>query len=110
MKIMIEVSGGTVTGISATADCEIYLIDHDNMEEMGWQPGIDKLEAMHPDCVTHEGDHVAYPGASATPEFDTYLNEALTEYAVSPEDNIPVLDRDQPHDREEAGTMGSYNA
>jgi GMP synthase-like glutamine amidotransferase len=80
MKMIIEVSGGTVQSITATADCEIYLIDHDNMQEMGWNTTTDKLEAMQPDCVTNEGGHVAFPGASETPEFDAYLDEALSEY------------------------------
>ena len=108
MKILIEVKGGMVTSVTATEDCEIYLIDHDNMEEMGWSAESDKLEVMHPDCVTNEGGHVAGPGASEYPEFDKLLRESLAEYEVSPDDNIPVLDRDQPHDREEAGTMGTY--
>jgi formate dehydrogenase maturation protein FdhE len=33
MKIMIEVSGGSVTNVTATQECSIYLIDHDSLKE-----------------------------------------------------------------------------
>lgn len=76
MKIMIEVSGGVVTSITSTKDCQIYLIDRDNIKEKG--DSIDDCtEAMYPDCVTRElGDN------NETPEFDKLLAEALSEYTL----------------------------
>jgi hypothetical protein len=35
MKILIEVSGGVVSNIVATEQCNIFLIDHDNISEKG---------------------------------------------------------------------------
>lgn len=83
MKIMIEVSGGCITGITTTEPCEIYLVDHDNLRESVDDDGYSLAatrETYQPDCITHEGGHVAYPGASETPEFDAYLDEALSPY------------------------------
>jgi len=83
MKIMIEVSGGTVCNITATKDCDIYLIDHDNIKERGLGNPEDLQElktALHPDCITNEGGHIAQPGGSETPIFDGYMDEALEEY------------------------------
>ena len=79
MKIMIEVSGGVVCSITATKECSIYLVDHDNIKEKG-DSTKGAREAMQPDCITNEGGHVAEPGASETPEFDKMLDEALSEY------------------------------
>ena len=56
MKIMIEVSGGSVTGITATDDCEIYLVDHDDIENRNFHPVDNAVEVMHPDCITGEID------------------------------------------------------
>lgn len=33
MKMIIEVSGGCITSITATQECSIYLVDHDNLRE-----------------------------------------------------------------------------
>jgi hypothetical protein len=104
MKIMIEVSGGVVTNIVSTEECSIYLIDHDNIKERCDGEADDCItdakQAMQPYRVTYEGGHVATPGGSETPEFDECLNEALSEYEQG----------DEAHDREEAGTPGTYNA
>jgi hypothetical protein len=78
MKIMIEVIGGVVSCVTATQECSIYLIDHDNLKERGEAP--DARSACQPDRITWEGGHIAQPGGSETPEFDRYLNEALAEY------------------------------
>jgi hypothetical protein len=85
MKIMIEVNGGVVCSIHSTQDCEIYLIDHDNIKEKG--DSIDDIiEPLHPDSVVCDD------------MFNNYLIEALSEYAEP-----------EVHDREEAGTTGTYN-
>lgn len=68
MKIMIEVSGGLVSGITATGEIDIYLIDHDNLE-----------------C---EPDDYIYAKESSTPDsiieveedFFAQLDEVLAEY------------------------------
>ena len=83
MKMMIEVQGGVVVAITATQECSVYLIDHDNIKEkMGYYPPGEKFrvdltdvrQAMQPDCITWE------EGEDNTPEFDGVLNEALSEY------------------------------
>lgn len=81
MKIMIEVSGGVVTNIVSTGECEIYLIDHDNLKERGGDVKA-CMEPLRPGEYwnTHEGGHVATPGGSEFPEFDGALQEALEEY------------------------------
>jgi len=100
MKIMIEVSGGVVSNIVSTGEVEIYLIDHDNIKA-GYEAIPCLIEPMHPGeyLNTKEGGHVSIPGGSETPEFDECLNEALSEYEQG----------DEVHDREEAGTPGTYN-
>jgi len=82
MKIMIEVSGGCLVGITTTEDCEIYLVDHDNLREGCEETILSTEDATHPDVVTNEGGHVAFPGASNTPMFDAALDEALAPYRV----------------------------
>jgi hypothetical protein len=88
MKMMIEISGGMVTVIKATEDCEIYLIDHDNLtRSAGYDPQgkvaisdlVDMKEAMHPDYVTGE---LNSDDNDETPEFDKLLNEALEPYQI----------------------------
>lgn len=87
MKMIIEISGGCITNIVSTQECSIYLVDHDNIKRSGL---LDEgeleaaREAIQPDRITYEGDHVATPGASATPEFDACLEEALSEYTDRP--------------------------
>ena len=71
MKIMIEVSGRVVTGVTATGDCEIYLVDHDDIDERGCNAQNNIVEVMHPDCVTCEID------LDETPEFDKLLKEVM---------------------------------
>lgn len=135
MKIMIEVSGGVVTNIVSTGEVSIYLVDHDELKERG---GKAKLQAFQPDYITWE-DTTDPPPFDETPEFDTALKATLSEYqegdtglfcGVIPykqyepmddpkyikkaqqwENSIDceILDHDQPHEREEAGTDGSYN-
>ena len=76
MKIMIEVSGGTVCNVTATQECSVYIVDHDNLKCRDDQlPGVEiAKEAMQPDHITwEECDDI-------TPFFDRYLNEALEEY------------------------------
>lgn len=105
MKITIEVSGGAVTNIVATQECSIYLIDHDNMAEKGSVD--DAKQAMQPYRITWE------EGLDDTPDFDACLDETLYDYqekARQWENGVEetLLNRDQPHDREEAGTDGCY--
>jgi len=53
MKIMIEVSGGVVTNITATDEVSIYLIDHDTLTERGYcNEDINEIrQAQQPDCI-----------------------------------------------------------
>jgi hypothetical protein len=67
MKIMIEVSGGVVTNITATDEVSIYLIDHDNLE--AGDNAFEKREAIQPDCIYW--DEV---------DFDEALEQVLGEY------------------------------
>jgi hypothetical protein len=53
MKIVIEVSGGVVTCIEASEDCEIYLVDHDNIKEKGEDTTYAR-EAYSPDFIGTE--------------------------------------------------------
>jgi len=76
MKIMIEVSGGVVCGVTATEECKIYLIDHDNLKEKGGDTKHAR-QFLTPDCVTGELDT---DDNDESPEFDNILNEALSEY------------------------------
>lgn len=77
MKLMIEIKGGALVCVTATEECSIYLVDHDDLEERGWDPKEDKLEVMQPDCITGE---LHSDCNDETPEFDRLLNEALEEY------------------------------
>jgi hypothetical protein len=75
MKIMIEVSGGMVTNITATQEVSIYLIDHDSLKEREDEESLENAkQAMQPDCITWE------EGNDEAPEFIARLNEALEEY------------------------------
>jgi hypothetical protein len=73
MKIMIEVSGGVVTNITATQECSIHLVDHDNIKEKG-ESTDEARKALQPDFITYE------EGQEETPEFDIKLDEALVDY------------------------------
>jgi hypothetical protein len=73
MKIMIEVSGGVVSGITATQECSIFLVDYDNIKEKG-DDAENARQAMQPDCITCE------EGLSETPKFDEQLDKALLQY------------------------------
>jgi len=75
MKIIIEVNGGVVCGIVSTRECDIYLVDHDNIRAGHPIDVNEVLEAMQPDCVTHEWTK------RETPLFDQYLAEALSGYS-----------------------------
>jgi hypothetical protein len=67
MKIMIEVSGGAVTNITATDEVNIYLIDHDELGSGADVSGYN--EACQPDCIYW--DEV---------DFDEALEQVLGEY------------------------------
>ena len=66
MKIMIEVSGGTICNVTATEEISIYLVDHDSLKQ-GDNPE-DAREAMQPDCICSDDD------------FQDKINEALSDY------------------------------
>jgi hypothetical protein len=70
MKIMIEVSGGVVVSISSTENCDIYIVDHDNLKERG-DDGESMRESYHPDFISNE----KYDN---TPVFDAMVEEAIT--------------------------------
>jgi len=78
MKMIIEVSGGAVVCVTATQECSIYLIDHDNLKQRreggAKDPVADAKQAMQPDTITWE------EGLEKTPQFDSYIDEALSEY------------------------------
>lgn len=76
MKIIIEVSGGCVTNITATQECSVYIVDHDNLRECGASVE-DYRQAMQPYCITWE------EGEEGTPEFDLRLAEALQDYQTT---------------------------
>lgn len=67
MKIMIEVSGGVVTNITATDEVSIYLIDHDNLSD--GDNVFDRRDAQQPDCIYW--DEV---------DFNEALEQVLSEY------------------------------
>lgn len=69
MKIMIEISGGVVTCVSSTEDCDVYIVDHDNLKERG-DDGESMRHPYHPDFISNE-DH------SNTPIFDANIEEAI---------------------------------
>ena len=83
MKMIIEVSGGMVCNITATQECSIYLVDHDNLKRSingeDVKPNkfgsalADTKEAMQPDNITWEENDETWL-------FDKYLNEALEDY------------------------------
>lgn len=78
MKMIIEVSGGAVVCITATQECSIYMIDHDNLKQRreggAKDPVADAKQAMQPDTITWE------EGFEKTPQLDSYIDEALSEY------------------------------
>ena len=76
MKMMIEISGGCLVCITATQECSIYLVDHDNLREGTQKTILHAEEAMQPDCITNE------EGQDETPIFDAALDEALLEYRI----------------------------
>ncbi len=71
--MMIEVQGGVVVNITATQECSVYIVDHDNIKERD-ESTDNARQAMQPDCITWE------EGEDNTPVFDSYLNESLSEY------------------------------
>lgn len=84
MKMMIEVQGGVVVSITATQECSLYIVDHDNIKTMYDLDGTMAnttyaREAMQPDCITWEESE------DNTPEFDGFLDEALSEYETKGE-------------------------
>jgi hypothetical protein len=84
MKIMIEVSGGMVTNITATQEVSIYLIDHDSLKERIDDESLEGAkQAMQPDCITWE------EGIDDAPDFMEKLNEALEEYKEEKEEEKP---------------------
>jgi len=80
MKIIIEVSGGTVTNITATDEVSIYIIDHDELKERcGYRATEDAREAMQPDCICH--DDVDF-----TEELETALADYENQETWEPEE------------------------
>ena len=69
MKVMIEVRGGMVACVSATEDCSIYIIDHDNLKERG-DDGEAMKEPYHPDFISNEP-------LNNTPIFDAQVEDAI---------------------------------
>jgi len=71
MKMIIEVSGGTVCNITATDEVSIYIVDHDILKER--DPSEvqfnDAREAMQPDCIYQDER-----------DFNKALETALGEY------------------------------
>ena len=78
MKILIEVSGGSVQNIVATQECSIILIDHDNIKERDEGGGENCLKdavlPFQPFRVTNE------EGEKVTPMFDECLFETIKDY------------------------------
>ena len=76
MKMIIEISGGVVANIVSTDECEIFIVDHDNLKECGEEY---QKQAYQPDCVTYE-DTSDPPPFDETPEFDRILAEIVEPY------------------------------
>jgi hypothetical protein len=68
MKMIIEVSGGVVTNITATEECSIYLIDHDELKERGGDLE-NAHQAQQPDCIYWD-----------EADFDEALQQIFVEY------------------------------
>ena len=87
MKLMIEVSGEAVRSIVATQECDIYLVDHDDLKAGNQTDVNEVLEAVQPDSVTHEWTKIE------TPLFDQHLAEALSRYSHDLQVRTPNIER-----------------
>lgn len=72
-RIIIEVSGGLVSNITADDDVSVYLIDHDNLKDRSEEDSARNLaearQSQSPDRIVRSDE-----------EFKLALNQVLNEY------------------------------
>lgn len=81
MKIILEIEGGCLRSVTATENCEMHIIDHDELKVGG------DIYAMVADI--YRPDQVTYELMVKTPLFDSLLKDIQDEYIErSNNDNI----------------------